>query len=107
MQYIYWSIDTSFAVHSDVRSHTGALMSLRKGDLIAMSIKQKLNTTSSAEAKLVGVSDSMPFSMRATYFFEAQGQGVTDYKLGIRNIFYQDNESCIKLANNSKTSSTN
>ena len=58
-------------------------MSLRKGALIAMSTKQKLNTTSSTEAELVGISDSMPFNMWATYFFKAQGEGVTDYKLGI------------------------
>lgn len=62
--------------------------------------------TSSTEAKLVGVINSMPFNMWATYFFKAQGQDVTDYKLGIQNILYQDNESCIKLANNGKASST-
>ena len=56
-------------------------MSLGKGALIAMSTKQKLNTTSSTEAELVGVSDSRPFNMWATYFFKAQGEGVTDYKL--------------------------
>jgi len=65
---IYWSVDASFAVHSDMRSHTGAVMSLGKGALIAMSTKQKLNTTSSTEAELVGVSDSMPYNMWATYF---------------------------------------
>ena len=95
-----------FAVHRDMRSHTGAVMSLGKGALIAMSTKQKLNTSSSTEAELVGVSDSMPFNIWATYFFKAQGEGVAGYKLGIRNILYQDNESCIKLANNGKASST-
>jgi len=78
---IYWSVDASFAVHSDMRSHTGAVMSLGKGALIAMSTKQKLNTTSSTEAELVGVSDSMPFNMWGTYFFKAQGKGVTDYTI--------------------------
>ena len=53
-------------------------MSLGKGALIAMSTKQKLNTTSSTEAELVEVSDSMPFNMWATYFFKAKGEGVTD-----------------------------
>ena len=73
---IYWSVDASFAVHSDMRSHTGAVMLLGKGALIAMSTKQKLNTTSSTEAELIGVSDSMPFNMWATYFFKAQGEGI-------------------------------
>ena len=54
-------------------------MSFGKGALIAMSTKQKLNTTSLAEAELVGVSNSMPFDTLATYyFFEAEGEGVTD-----------------------------
>ena len=103
---IYWSVDASFAVHKDMKSHTGAVMSLGTGALIAMSTKQKLNTTSSTEAELVGVSDSMPFNMWATYFFKAQGRGIADYKIGKRNVLYQDNESCIKLANNGKASSS-
>jgi len=74
---IYWSVDASFAVHNDMKSHTGAVMFLGTGALIAMLTKQKLNTTSSTEAELVGVSDSM-LNMWATYFFKAQGRGVGD-----------------------------
>jgi len=59
----YWSVDASFAVHNDMKSHTGGVMTLGSGALIAMSAKQKLNTTSSTEAELVGVSDSMPFNL--------------------------------------------
>ena len=44
--------------------------------------------------------------MWATYFFKAQGRGIADYKIGKRNILNQDNESCIKLANNGKASSS-
>ena len=102
----YWSVDASFAVHNDMKSHTGGVMTLGSGALIAMSTKQKLNTTSSTEAELVGVSDSLPFNIWAAYFIKAQGLGVTDYKYGKRNILYQDNESCIKLANNGKASSS-
>ena len=98
---IYWSVDASFAVHNDMKSHTGGVMTLGTGALIAMSTKQKLNTTSSTEAELVGVSDSMPFNMWATYFFKEQGGNI-----GVRNILFQDNESCIKLAMNGKASSS-
>ena len=42
-----------------MKSHTGGVMSLGTDALIAMSTKQKLNTTSSTEAELVGVGDSM------------------------------------------------
>ena len=105
---IYWSVDASFAVHNDMKSHTGGVMSLGAGALIAMSTKQKLNTTSSTEAELVGVSDSMPFNMWCTYFFKAQGRAVGkgNIVIGKRNVLYQDNESCIKLAKNGKASST-
>ena len=89
-----------------MKSHTGGVMSFGTGALIAMSTKQKLNTTSSTEAELVGVGESMPFNMWATYFFKEQGVGLKDYKYGNRNILYQDNESCIKLANNGKASSS-
>jgi len=81
-------------------------MTLGTGALIAMSTKQKLNTTSSTEAELVGVSESTPFNMWATYIFKAQGRVVSKYNLGKRNMLLQDNGSCIKLANNGKASSS-
>jgi hypothetical protein len=43
----------------------------------------------------------MPFNMWATYFSKAQGGDI-----GKRNILFQDNESCIKLATNGKASSS-
>ena len=104
---IYWSVDASFVVHKDMKSYIGALISLGTGALITMQIKQKPNTTSSTEAEFVGVSDSMPFDTWATYFFKMQGRGVSKYYLGNRNVSYQDNESCIKLANNGKAYSSN
>ena len=91
-----------------MKSHTGGVMSLGTRAVIAMSKKQKLNTTSSTEAELVGVSDSLVFNMWCTYFFKAQGQELGDgnFTIGDRNILYQDNESCIKLSKNGKASST-
>jgi hypothetical protein len=56
---ICWWVDASFAVHHDMRSHTGATMSLGKGSPISLSRKQRLNTKSSMEAKVVGVDDAM------------------------------------------------
>lgn len=50
------------------------------GALIAMSTKQKLNTTSSTEAEVADVSDSTPFNIGATeYFFKARGRGGSNY----------------------------
>ena len=33
-----WSIDVSFAVYKDMRSHTGAVMTLGEGDLLSFSL---------------------------------------------------------------------
>ena len=50
-------IDAAYAVHPNMRSHTGGCMSLGVGTLHAKSSKQKLNNKSSTEAELVGVSE--------------------------------------------------
>ena len=52
---VKWYVDAAYAIHHDMKSHTGGVMTLGKGAAIASSIKQKLNTKSSTEAKLVGV----------------------------------------------------
>jgi hypothetical protein len=47
---IKWWADASYAVHPDLKSHTGGTMSLGKGATYGTSSKQKLNTKSSTEA---------------------------------------------------------
>ncbi len=95
-----WWIDGAFAVHGDMKSHTGAIMSMGSGAVVGMSTKQKLNTTSSTEAELVAVNDAMPMVIWMRYFLEAQGYDVKD------NIVYQDNQSAILLEKNGKASSS-
>ena len=41
---IKWYIDAAFAVHKDMRSHTGGFMNMGTGGAYVNSIKQKLNT---------------------------------------------------------------
>ena len=41
---IKWYIDAAFAVHKDMRRHTGGFMTMRKGGAYIQSIKYKLNT---------------------------------------------------------------
>ena len=41
---IRWGVDAAFALHPDMRSHRGAIMTLGKGAIQSMSSKQKLNT---------------------------------------------------------------
>jgi len=95
-----WWVDASFAVHPDMKSHTGATMSLGKGSVVSMSNKQKLNTRSSTEAELVGVDDAMPRILWTRYFMKAQGYDTNPSTL------FQDNQSTILLANNGTASSS-
>ena len=95
---IRWWIDAAFAVHPDMRSHTGAVMTLGSGAIQAISKKQKVNTRSSTEAELVAVDDVLAQVLWTRNFLRAQGFEVSD------NIVYQDNKSTMLLANNGRAS---
>ena len=41
---IKWYVDAAFAVHKDMRSHTGGFMTMGTGGSYVHYIKQKLNT---------------------------------------------------------------
>jgi len=98
---ISWWIDASYAVHPNMRSHTGATMPMGKGCPISISTKQKINTRSSTEAEVVGVNDAMYLVLWVRHFLEAQGYDIKD------NIVYYDNQSSMKLENNGKPSCIN
>ena len=98
-QTLTWYIDAAFAVHPDMKSHTGATFTLGKGVICSDSTKQKVNTRSSTEAELIAVDDKISKVIWTKKFLEYQGFPV---KL---NIVYQDNESAIKLERNGKESS--
>jgi hypothetical protein len=97
---IKWWVDASFAVHPNMCGHTGAVMTLSQGAMHAMSGWQKLNTKSSTEGKLVGVSDAMGQILWTRYFFEAQGYPIHD------SVVYQDNQSAMLLEKNGRASSS-
>jgi hypothetical protein len=96
---IKWWIDASFAVHQDMRSHTGITMSLGKGSPFSASTRQRLNTKSSTEAELVGVDDGMSLITWVRRFMTEQGFVVND------NVVYQDNQSAMLLERNGRASS--
>ena len=50
---IKWYVDALFAVHKDMRSHTGGFMTMGTVGAYIQSSKHNLNTNSSTEAKLV------------------------------------------------------
>ena len=96
---IRWWVDSSFAVHPDMKSHSGTMMSMVQGAAISGSKKQKLNTKISTESELVGVDNYMPMIIWVKYFLEAQGHIVSN------NLPHQDNQISIKLEQNGKLSS--
>ncbi len=97
---IKWWVDASFAVHRDMRSHTGGTMTMGRGSAYSTSTRQKLNKKISSEAELVGVDDVMPMIIWTRYFLEAQGYEVRD------STIHQDNQSTMLLEKDGKASSS-
>lgn len=96
-----WYVDASFAVHPNMRGHTGGGLTMGRGfPIVSSTTKQKLNTRSSTESELVGVDDMMPSILWTRYFMKEQGYEVTD------NVIFQDNKSTMLLECNGKQSSS-
>jgi hypothetical protein len=95
-----WWVDASFATRHEFKSQTGATLSLGIGSIYSMSKKQKLNTTSSTEAEIVGVHDAMSQIIWFRHFIMAQEVKIS------RNILFQDNRSAILLHKNGTSSSS-
>jgi hypothetical protein len=93
-------VDASYAVHHDMKGHTGGAMSFGTGIIHGKASKQKLNTKSSTETEVVGASDYLPYNIWMQHFMEAQG-----YKLK-KNSFFQDNMSSMKMEKNGRNSCT-
>jgi hypothetical protein len=94
-----WYIDAAFAVHTDYKSHTGALLTLGQGAVTSISTKQKINTRSSTESELVSTDDIIAKVIWTKNFIEAQGFTIQE------NIIHRDNQSTMKLEQNGKASS--
>jgi len=92
-------VDSSYAVHMNMQSHTGVIMSLGKGATYTASTKQKLNTKISIEAELVAIDDAMAQVLWTRHFLAAQGKYVPTTTI------YQDTKSTIMLAENGTQSS--
>ncbi len=67
-----WWVDAAYAVHNDCWGHNGAGMSLGQRMFLSYLWKQKINTNSLAEAKLVGVADSLGYILWERYFMQEQ-----------------------------------
>jgi len=96
-----WFIDASYAVHDDMRGHTGGGLTLGKGAVYSRSTKQKINSKSSTETEIIGVDDIVPQILWTNYFMREQGWNIEE------TVVHQDNKSAILLENNGKLSSSN
>jgi hypothetical protein len=85
-------VDASYGVHVDGKSHTGAILTLGRGTILAFSSKQTIVTKSSSEAELVGLSDMLSPAIALRFFLLELGYDVPPVKV------YQDNRSTIIMA---------
>ena len=100
IQTMYTFIDASYAVHDDMKSHTGGVITFGRGGIACKSAKQKVVTKSSTEAELVGASEYLPSTIWVQYFLQAQG-------FPHRNSYLeQDNQSAIRLERNGRASAS-
>jgi len=88
--------DASFAVHPNMRSHTGAIVEVGKTPVFFKSTKQKLNAKSSTEAEVIALSDILPQALQTAYFLEEQMEQKVKPK------FYEDNQSAIAMLKNGR-----
>ena len=94
---VIWNVDAAFAVHDDLKSHTGAICTLGEGAAIAISRKHKTNTRSSTAAEIVAVDDVITPIIWSKRFLEAQGYPT-------KCILEQDNQSTLKWIKNGRAS---
>ena len=92
-------VDASYGIHKDMKSHTGTVIIIGQGAIYAKSSKQKINTKSSTEAELVGISDSLNTILWLRNFIIEQGYTIPPVKL------LQDNMSTINMVKSGKTTS--
>lgn len=86
-------VDASYGVHHDFKSQTGSVISVGGGPVHVSASKQKLNSKSSTESELIGLSDSLSQVLWIRDFLIDQG-----YDLGPA-IVKQDNQSTMIMAN--------
>lgn len=96
---VYLYVDASYAIHSDCKGHSGALMSVGDGGPVhAASNKQKITTKSSTESELVSLHEGLGPLEWLLHLLEELGYPTAPA------IVYEDNKSTITLAKDGLTS---
>jgi hypothetical protein len=94
LEIIEWWADSAFAVHPDMKSHSGLFGSLGRGAIFARSVTQKLNTTSSTESEVVAAAEATTQALWTASFLKNQGYNVK------HSLMHQDNQAAILLQKN-------
>ena len=100
LEQLFTWIDASYAVHMNMRGHTGGAISMGYGVIHSRAGKQRINTKSSTESELVGVAEYVPYNLWLLMFLEKQGYGIKD------NVIFQDNQSAMLMEQNGRNSCT-
>ena len=93
-------VDALHALHENIRGKTGGTMFMGTGTVHSKSSKQKLNTKSTTESEVIGVSEYLLYDISQMNFSKEQGYDIQD------NYIYQDYERAIKLEKNGRNSCT-
>jgi hypothetical protein len=92
-----WWVDSSYAVHDDMKGQAEASMSLGKGSVNRSS--KKLVSRSSKESKFIGVHNVMSQILWSQHFLQSRVFQVNE------TIFKQENKSTMLLDKNGRLSS--
>ena len=87
-------IDVSYEVHHDSKSHSGMMITMGTGTVLAASTKQKCVSKSSTEAELIAVTDFLGQAI------DTKNVSQEIIREEVKLIVYQDNESTINLMKN-------
>jgi hypothetical protein len=71
-----WYIDAAFAVHTDMKSQTGAVFTMGEGAVVSGSNKQKANSRSSTESEIIAIDDKIAKVLWMKRFPGWQGSAV-------------------------------
>ena len=69
---LYTWIDAAYAVHNNIRGHTGGAISMGYGIMHGKASKQKINVKSSIESELVGMGEYVPYNIWLKVFMDTQ-----------------------------------
>ena len=89
---------SSYAVHGNMRNHTGGLVSFGIGAAHTRSTTSKINVKSATESELVSASEYLPYTLWFKHFMEEKGCKIEN------NVLYQDNKSAILMEINGRIS---